>query len=345
MTAPNPRDVLDRLADPTLSRVEAEALMASLDGYEADAVLPAFWTLHNAAGEGELHAAVTLLARWSDRPVGRALPPALRALLTEPGVGDLNKLVAADLLATYGEPVSAAALAANLQDPSSLAERAVRLALVAVADPLALVNFLDALTREPQGLILALIEDLVALDDPRAVAVLAPLAQAADADVALSAVVALDELGPVDDHGTLVRVALHHPDDTVREQADIALRRAGEPPYEPPDAALTEAYLSSALGDSGQIVVLVRRAGRAAGALTILHAPAAGVVQYAAVEHLTDTEVGELLARLNRDGVTLAPASAEAARQALELASARTLGSGGALAVGYAAWPWVLGAG
>lgn len=342
MTTPNPRAVLDRLADPTLSRAEAEALMASLDGHEAEAVVPAFWTLHNATGEGELHAAVTLLARWSDRPVGRALPPALRALLVEPDVADLNKLVAADLLATYGEPVSATALAANLRDPSLLAERAVRLALAAVADPLALVNFLDALTREPQGLILALIEDLVALEDPRAVAILAPLAQAADADVAVSAVVALDELGPVDDHGALVRVALHHPDDTVRAQADIVLRRLGEPPPPAPGDARTDAYLSAGHADGGQIVVLVRRAGRAVGALTLLLSPTAGVVQYAAVEHLTDTEVAELLARLARDGRTLAPASADTARQALALASARTLESGGALAVGYAAWPWVL---
>jgi len=81
-------------------------------------------------------------------------------------------------------------LALRLNDPAAVARDAVRAALAAVAEPLALVNLLDVLAREPQDLVLALVEDLAALADPRAVAVLAPLAQAADPDLAVSAVLA-----------------------------------------------------------------------------------------------------------------------------------------------------------
>jgi hypothetical protein len=346
MDRPDVTVVLESLAEPGRSAAEADALMAALDGHETDAVIDVFRWLHDTTDEGELHAAVRLFARWADRPVGQALRPALRAMVAEPGVADLNKLAAADLLEAMDEPVDRVELAARMADPQALAQQAAASALAAVADPLALVNFLDALVAEPQGLVLDLIEDLVALDDQRAVSVLAPLTQAGDPDLAISAIVALDELDAVAAVGTLVLVALHHPDETVREQADLVIRRLGEPPAGRPPAAdeVAEAHLSQPDGAGGQFVILVRPQGPRRGVMTVYHTPRAGIERYVAVEGLDADGVAGLFDRLAGDGVPLAIADVDAVRGVLEAATARTIARGPTM-VGYAAWPWVLGTG
>jgi hypothetical protein len=343
MDQPTAGDVLARLSDPATSQAEAEALMAGLDGREAESALPVFSLLHDARDEAELHAAVRLLARWADRPVAQALRPALAALVAEPGVGDLNRLAAADLLSAYGQPVDRVDLAARLNDPVALAQGAVKSALAAVGDPLALVNFLDALQREPQSLVLRLIDDLATLGDRRAVAVLVPLAQTPDADLAASAVVALDALGAAEAVDMLVTVASAHPDETVRRQADLVVRRLADHRPRRAGGPLAEAFLSPPDARGGQYVVLLRRDEGRTGMLTLYHTPDAGVVQYAAAGLVDVADQASLFDRLEAAGQPLSPASAAEAERVLEAAALRTLAAGGSEAIGYAAWPWVLG--
>ena len=116
-----------------------------------------FSRLHDTTDESELHATIALLSRWSDRPVAEALPKALRTMIAEPGVRDLNKLGAADLLRALGQPVDDEALLASLEDPSALAARALRLAVAASQRPPALANALDAVSKMPTAHIVSLI--------------------------------------------------------------------------------------------------------------------------------------------------------------------------------------------
>jgi hypothetical protein len=345
MDPTSPTAVLARLADPGLPRAEAELLMDSLDGREAEGVLVAFRWLHDAEDEAELHAAVKLLAHWADRPVAQALPPALATLLEEPGVADLNKVAAADLLAALGHPVDPAELSARLAAPEGLALRAVAAALDAVSDPLALVNFLDALAREPQRLLFALVEDLLATEDPRATAVLAALAQSPDPDLAISAVVALDEFGEVEELAldALALVAGHHPDETVREQADLALAGLATAPPSPIQPATVTVHRAALEAGAAEVLVLVRESSSGSGALTLFLTPAAGVLRHSSTSQLRPADMAELLDRLGAQRATVKEASTWEARRLLDAAAARTLEAGTATALGYAAWPWVLG--
>ncbi len=339
------REILLCLAHPDTDRETAETLMAQLDGRETDGVMEAFRWLHDAADEAELHAAVMLLARWAERPVAAALSPALRALLAEPGPADLNKLAAADLLVRYGQSVARSDILAHVRDPSALARAALRTALAEAArDPLTLVRFLDTLADQPQDLVIALIEDLVAVEDAAAVAMLAPLAQTSDADIAVSAVAAIDELGLADAAAALALVAASHPDATVRQEADQTMSRL--PPAMPRQSAGRPVQVWLAATDGGGQYVVVASPGEEGatqGVLTLYHTPAAGVVRYGTLELVTAEELVALLHQLADAGHPAAPASLGLAAWHLEAAAARTLLAGGATAVGYAAWPWILG--
>lgn len=345
----DPREILRQLASPATDREAAEALMAQLDGREAESVLEAFRWLHNATEETHLHAATMLLARWADRPVAEALAPALQALLDEPDAGDINKLAAADLLACYGEPVDPEELQARLRDPAELARAALATVLAAVdREPLALVRFLDALAQEPESLVMALIEDLVGLEEVPAAAaagVLAPLAQSANADIAISAMAAIEALALTPAAAALMVVAAAHPDATVREQADRSLSRLPMRTPRPAGATVAQAWLSAPGGDEGRFVVLARSApeGGVSGVLTLYLTPAGGIVRYGALDLVTRSDLDGLLQKMAVAGQPAEVVPPGVAAWYLEAATARTLSAGASASVGYAAWPWVLG--
>lgn len=238
--------LLDRLASRALTADEAEALIALLDGQEAAAMPAVFRRLHDAATEQELHAAVRILARWIGRPVAAALPPALRALLTEPAVADLNKLAAADLLRDLGQPVDVDVLAACLRDPDAVAERALAVAVRASRRPPALANALDSIAIMPAPHVRSLIDGLTQLGQAGAAPLLAALTHHPDEDVSVSAVAAIDVLGLAEAGELLAIAAAQHPSRAVRDQAWLTLERVSGPGF--PDISPAAEGSSSGAG-------------------------------------------------------------------------------------------------
>lgn len=206
--------------------------MADLDGHEVEAALPAFRRLHDTAEPAALHAMARLLGRWAHRPVGRALVPALEALLDEAAVGDLNKLAAAALLETHGQPVDYPRLMGRLRDLGAVAAEMRAAVLAAAARPAAAANVLEKLTALPPAALHAWIDDLRASRDPRALAILGPLVWAADPDVAVAAVAAIEAHPPMGPAAAAAGVALAlaaatHADPMVRRQAGLTAARRG----------------------------------------------------------------------------------------------------------------------
>jgi hypothetical protein len=168
---------------------------------------------------------VALLVRWLDRPVAGALPPALRTMLAEPDVRDLNKLAAADLLRALGQPVDDEALAQAVSDPRSIALRALRVAVDASRRPPALANALDAVSKMPPAHVIGVIDDLTTAGDPGAAGLLAALTHHPDEDIAVSAVGAIEILRLSAACRLLSIAAASHPSEVVRVQAGLTLER------------------------------------------------------------------------------------------------------------------------
>ncbi len=224
------RDLIGRLASPDLSTEEAEPLLAAFDGREGESALALFGLLHDSREPAILRTVSRVLARWSELPVARALVPALETLLDEPAVPPLNKMTAAGLLELYGSPVDYPGLVEGL-DPEAVGrvtDEALALLLSGPQRAVTLSNALERIGGLPPDLALNLVDDLGRLGDARAEPLLAALAHAADADMALAAIAALDRLARPESHDALVRVAAHHHDPTVRAQAGHSLARLGD---------------------------------------------------------------------------------------------------------------------
>lgn len=249
------KDLIGRLARPGLSSEEAEPLLAAFDGREGESALSLFGLLHDSSEPAVLRTVARVLARWAELPVAKALVPALEALLAEPAVPSLNKMAAAGLLEVYGEPVDYPGLVEGMGEAAvdDVREEALSLLLANADRAAAASNALERIGAMEPGLALNLVDDLGYRGDERAEPLLAALAHAADADMALAAIAALDRLALPEAHDALVRVAAHHQDPTVREQASRTLarlgalaRRAGLPP-----AAVEEAEASRSAGGAG----------------------------------------------------------------------------------------------
>lgn len=222
--------LIARLTDPSVSLAEAEALIAELDGRELELALPLFARLREAEDPAELRVVSQLLARWAGRPVARALVPALQTLLREPEVADLNRMLAAGLLERLGEPVDYPEVLGHMRDLGAVSRGAARQALDALRGPASLTVLLDELAGMPLDRVLAFIDDLRTLGDRRAAWILGPLSHAANPDVAVSAVAAIETLGLVESDPSLARIALHHADPDLRRQARLARERLAARP-------------------------------------------------------------------------------------------------------------------
>lgn len=223
------KDLIGRLARPGLTSQEAEPLLAAFDGREGESALTLFGLLHDSPEPAVLRTVSRVMARWAGLPVAQALVPALEALLAEPAVPSLNKMAAAGLLETYGEPVDYPGLVEGMGEAAvdEVREEALGLLLANADRAAAASNALERMGAMEQDLVLNLVDDLGYRGDPRAEPLLAALAHAADADIALAAIAALDRLALPEAHDALVRVAAHHQDPTVREQASRTLARLG----------------------------------------------------------------------------------------------------------------------
>lgn len=352
-------EVLARLADPATTRDDARVAMAQLDGRELAALPWVFAALRTGDDPARIQAAARLLRRWAALPLADALPAALRAVVAEARVGDLNKLAAAALLESLGHPLDELELARSLADPQALKREALARLVDASARPAALAHALESMADLPVDRLLAIVDDLVALGRPEARPILAALAHAGDPDVAVSAVAALDALGAPDELGALPAVARHHADATVRRQAARTMARLPAPrpsrPHgavngagEPPAAgarSLARAWAQDEPGTSGDRVWLVATPPDARGAcevLTVLLRPGAGIARYALVGDQDGAAVEALRARMAEGGVALVEASPDAAHAALEAATGETLAAGGDRGVAWAAWRAVL---
>jgi len=357
-------DVLARLADPATTRDDALAQMARLDGRELGALPHVFAALRAGEHPADIQAAARLLRRWAALPLADALPAALRAVVAEALVGDMNKLAAAALLESLGHPLDELELARSLRDSAALMRDALARLLEASARPPALAHALESIEAMPVDRQLALVDDLTTLGRPEATSILAALAHAGDPDVAVSAVAALDVLGLPDALGALPAIARHHADATVREQAartmarlPIASRPAGRAEAngafdQPPTGATSTGDLSAARvwaqvgpGTAGDRVWLVAAPPDARGArdvLTVLLRPGAGIAHYVLVGDQDEDAVATLRVRLAEGGVELEAASPAAARAALEAATAEMLAGRRDRGVAWATWRAVL---
>jgi hypothetical protein len=355
--------LLDLLADPSTTVEEAERIMARFDGHEVEAVLPVFRRLHDAADQPTLHAAARILSRWNGRPIARALIPALEALLGEPGVADLNKLAAAGVLETLGEPVDYPALLQRLEDLGGVARASLDAALAVADHPVALVNFVDQLGRMPRAQVLAVVDDIPARRAAAARPILAALTHSADGDIAVSAIAAIDRLGLRAASGALVRVVANHADPLLREQAGQTLARLGAgtatappmngkpavpapatvpiPPAAPASPVGGAAYLSAPSADGGQLLLLAIPSHAGHGwldVLTVYVTAADGVREHGTVEGVAPVRFEAMREECAAGGVPLEAAAWPVVLAALEAGVVAALRAGGLLLVGPVAW-------
>lgn len=353
-------DVLARLADPATTRDGALSEMARLDGRELGALPRVFAALRDGAHPAEIQAAARLLRRWAALPLSDALPAALRAVVAEPRVGDMNKLAAAALLESLGHPLDELELARALADPAELKRSALARLLEASARPHALAHALERIEALPVERLLALVDDLTALGRPEATGILAALAHAGDPDVAVSAVAALDALGLPDALGVLPAIARHHADDTVREQAARTMARLPAAPQTKGTAPANgtaagaapagdrpgaRAWAQSGPTASGDRVWLLEApvdAGGTRDVLTVLLRPGLGIARYALVGDQDEANVAALRSRLAEGGIGLEAMTPAAARAALEVATAEMLAGRRDRGVAWATWRAVL---
>lgn len=340
LDSPRVRDLVTRLSDPHLTTEEAVPLLAAFDGHEGEAALPLFGLLHDTVEPAVLHTVSRILSRWSALPVARALVPALEALLGESSVQPLNKMAAAGLLELFGSPVDYAGLAGGLDAESvgRVGQEALETLLRSGNRPLALSNALERIGEMPEDLVMDLIDDLRRLDDARAEPLLAALSHAADPDVAVAAVAALDALGRPEAQDALLRVSAHHHDSTVRAQARQTLARIGErertgvaagrpKPSPSPAARLTN---HGRVGDDQALRLLLmavadpRHPGLHDVYVAVLD-PERGLRSYATAEGLSEAALEGLRERMAYGAEPLTPISPAQAQWALQEAANHAL--------------------
>ena len=364
---------LDRLAQADVTVEEAKRLIGRMKGQELDALPLVFRRLHDAHEPAQVHAAALVLRSWSDLPLAAALPPALRTLIAERSVADLNRLAAAALLEAFDDPMDDAELAGLLDDPAALKRAALSTAVQTLGDPFAAMNTLEALAQFPTQDVLRTIDDLARLGDPTAVSLLVPLAHAAEVDIAISAVAALDTLlsrsalttsNGGDDHETqdaptaqssvgvpearegLHAVAEAHPDPSVRHEAGVTRARLAT------KAGVSKAFHSLPpvevwIGDveTGAVLLIARRSAidpSLYAALTIRTTTEEGIIEYAAVERLPSGPE-PVKAAFEESGTQLRVIDPLRAHEHLEASTELTLETGAGKGYAWAAWRAVLG--
>lgn len=347
--------LFDRLRDPALSQAEAEALFLASDGHEAGLALPLFARLRETRDPFELRAVSRLLGRWRDRPVARALIPALQTLLVEPGVADLNRMTAAGLLERLGEPVDYPRLLERIEDLRAVARDATYRALEASASPASLASSLDQLARMPLDQVLAFVDDLAELGDRRAGPVLAALCHAASPDVAIAALAAIETMGLRSLGPSLDRAGTHHRDAVVRRQAAGLRDRLA-----PAGAGVRGDGAPDADGAQPAIRALATRPTATQSRILMLIAPSPGsteLVDLITIQ-LEPTGIGrrDEAERLGPDGLAhlvegfgamdlpLTELGHNEARRLLEEATACEMAAGGPDRIGFVAWLLALAA-
>jgi hypothetical protein len=352
------RALVARLADPGISADEAYPLLAVFEGREQDAVLPLFGLLHDSREPAVVRVVSRIMGRWNELPVARALIPALERLLGEQGVGALNKMAAAGLLELFGEPVDYARWAEEGEplDLPGLSRSSLEIVLETGGRPLALSRILEKVAEMGQDIVLALIDDLTLLADARAEPLLAALCHAGPADVAVSAVAALDQMGLHASHDALVRVAAHHHDATVRAQAALTLERLAARPdrgaaealaAERRDGLVLEAHGHLAEGEDRQFLVLTAGDEARRGYFDVYAAvldARRGIRSYAISEGLSAAAVAQLREQFAQGDRALAPLRPARAHWALQEAANRALAYGDTrIEVVHVAWLRALG--
>lgn len=362
--------MLHRLAAPGTGLAEAEALIGAFDGREVAALPAVFRALHDATVPAMVNAAVQVLRRWLGLPLAAALPNALRSLIHESGVPDLNKIAAAGLLMVLDHPIDDFELAQALHDPAGLMAASLADAVAAIASPVALVQFIDALADWGWPRIIELCHDLAATDDPEAGRILGPLVFAPDPDTAIAAIAAIERLTSAVAGGPLAVAARHHPSADVRRQATITAQRlaartgAAELPtlFDGPIPVNGHSTLRSgeplawlsAEGGERRAVLLARRRRFIAGSVGLgpngssgnAHESdvytaviaADGVVSYAAAERVGDDGLDYIRAQLAGGDLAVEATSRVKVESVMAEAAGLTLAGGHAVTLGYAAW-------
>lgn len=348
--------LLDALADPETAHSAAESLMARLDGGEPEAALAVFRRLHDSRDPAELHAMARLVARWADRPVARAFLPALQAMIAEPELADLNRMVAAGLVEQLGEPVDYPALLPRFRDLGALARTALEAARLAAGGPAGQARLVDRLAQMPPPQLRGAIEDLAAEGGAWAEPLLVALCQLDDPDTALSALAALERVGGGGALPALARLAEAAADPTLRAQAALSLSRrppapaavaAGDaslPARSASDWPAIEAY-ASAPSDRGRLILLAapRPGGATRDVLSLYLSTAEGLAHRTQLERLSPADFAALEAECAAAALPLAAVEAAALAPVLEAALRRGLAAGGFEEPGFLVWLAALG--
>ena len=340
--------ILDELSRPETDKLRAEELISSFDGHEMESSLAVFARLRDTEDAAELHAVSRLLARWAGTPVAMAIVPAMKAMLEEPDVGDLNKMTAAGLLEVYGQSVDYAGFLSQLKDLEGVAEQSLESMLRTAEHPMTASRFLERMAGQSTEQVLRFIDDCAGLADTRSVFFLRCLIHVSDPDIAVSALSYLEVLKIAAAADDVQRVARCHHDPAVREQAGFVLRSLrmeagtnGGAAGPPTDLTRFECF-----GSKGDSILLIsyRNDFATARSLLSLHIDEEkGIQGYALAEDLDSAGFKEVRAQFEKGGMPMEPISIEHAQAKFDQAVRCSMRAGQLPAA--APIPWLLGLG
>ena len=341
--------ILDELSRPEIDKARAEELIQSFSGHEAEAALIVFARLHDTEEAAELHAVSRVLGRWAGTAVVTAIVPAMKAMLDEPGVGDLNKMTAAGLLEIFGQEVDYGRFLAGLRDLDGLAERSLGPILAAGDRLVAASRLLDRLADHEVERVLRLIDDLASSQDERAFLLLRALSQVADPDIAVSALLSLDGMDVHEAAREAERVQKHHPDEMVRRQAAISAERfhrvaASAESDRAKKSSVAKYSIETLASDSRSILVIAAgRHDQVGRSILTLHLDAEkGLAGYALSEMVEDEAWREILDQFSDGDIHLKEIKIDEAYQLFDQAIAKTMSEEALVSAAPIPWLFVL---
>jgi hypothetical protein len=302
--------------------------------------------LSSGEREREVASALLLLLKGP-----RVIAP-LYTVLRDTGKSDAVRAAAASILSALGEPIVTTGAACVLRDPGDLATHALQVILQKTTDDEAFrEQFLDNLDSDDEESRADVIESLAESNDDRALHLLLPLIHSSRPSTVSRVVWALERLGNGAALAPLKELAEHGPRGRIRQEARAAYGRimmrastAHTPGYHRPGATAgfpvyrACATLLDQHGDQAIIVARMRPADGFLKTLTIHTSDTAGIKECYGVDMMRPEELDDMLASLNRQGITPVEIGLAGCRDAADEARQTSLRLGKRLPMPLAIW-------
>ncbi|MFQ5855390.1 MAG: HEAT repeat domain-containing protein [Anaerolineae bacterium] len=334
--------IVRQLFEEELTPKEEERLLSQLERAEDD-VLPVLRTMLRSVDPRTVDTAVTCLASWSadERTIEREIVNPLRRLIDDPDLPDRNKVAVASVLADQAAPIDPETFRAALRDPGEMIRATLRAALDQADSDMARAAFLESLGGEPLEAQIGVVQELDALDDPRAARLLAPLLYTSNDAVVRAALSALDDMleAPAELYAALEDLATESSELAIRERASVLHKQLIPADRRTPAAPLRGAWVTSVDGDGGQMIVAARQvAPQNLIMLNVYFNDLDGIQDYAVLEGISPAELEQLLTDLEAEGVLVVEADLETCRELLADARSATSATGQPLPLSFGVW-------